>query len=284
MDFPKYSAYVPVYNQAATLGPCLAALRAQTLPPVEILVVDDGSTDDSAKIAEAAGTTVLRQMRNLGRGAARARAMETAHCEFVLGCDAGDCLPPDFAARALPHFADHPRLAAVDGWFAQSHESGVVHRWRSRHLFFPPGATMLRGAAHVTAGYMARRSAVLAVGNYDANWRAGEDAELGRRLQAAGWEIWLDPTMRVECLTEDTLAKVFERYARWNETQAPAIDAPLWSDYFRRCAYAVKVLAKRDLQDGDWAAVPLTLALPHFLAWRAWRRWRASPSPPVSLS
>src|ERR1700690_570975 len=104
MEIKSYSAYVPVYNQAATLGACLASLRAQTIPPAEILVVDDGSTDASATIARAAGATVLAQNGNFGRGAARARAIKTAQCDIVLACDAGNRLPPDFAARALAHF------------------------------------------------------------------------------------------------------------------------------------------------------------------------------------
>ncbi len=274
MPNPSYNAYVPVYNQAATLGAALAALRAQTIPPVEILVVDDGSTDDSVKIAREAGAIVLRQSGNLGRGAARARALETAREEFVLGCDAGNRLPPDFAARALAHFANTPRLGAVHGWFLQSNTGHTVLRWRSRHLFARPTPTLQKEATHVTAGCMVRRSAVRAVGNYDAQMRAGEDAELGRRLQAAGWAVWLDPALGIECLTADTVATVFERYARWNETAVPSPEARWGRDYFKRLVYAVKVLAVRDVRDGDWAAVPLSLALPHYLARRAWPRKR----------
>ncbi|HVU37075.1 MAG TPA: glycosyltransferase [Opitutales bacterium] len=269
MEPLSYSAYVPVYNQAATLGATLASLRAQTIPPAEIIVVDDGSTDHSVKIAEAAGAKVLRQNGNLGRGAARARALAAAQCEWVLGCDAGNRLPADFAGRALAHFQNAPRLAAVHGWFMQSAAGDVVQRWRSRHLFARPVETLQRYAVHVTAGCVVRRSAVLAVGNYDAALRAGEDAELGRRLQAAGWEVWLDPDLGIECLTRDTRNSVFERYARWNETEAPAADAQLGRDYLKRLAYAVKVLARRDIRAGDWAAVPLSLALPQYLARRA---------------
>ncbi len=274
MESPTYSAYVPVYNQAATLRACLASLQAQTVPPTEILVVDDGSTDDSVKIANEMGATVLRQPGNLGRGAARARAIATAKNEFVLGCDAGNRLPSDFAARALAHFSSAPRLGAVHGWFLQSNSGDVVARWRSRHLFAKPVQSLVHDATHVTAGCVVRRSAVLAVGNYDAALRAGEDAELGRRLQATSWEVWLDPDLGIECLTADTRASVFERYARWNETDAPLPEAQLWRDYAKRCAYAIKVLAVRDIRASDWAAVPLSLALPHYLARRAFKRKR----------
>lgn len=274
MDSPHYSAYVPVYNQAATLGASLASIKAQSIPPAEILVVDDGSTDDSVKIAEAMGVTVLRQNGNLGRGAARARAITEAKHEWVLGCDAGNRLPPDFAAQAFKHFKNAPSLAAVHGWFLQSNSGNVVQRWRSRHLFARPVESLQRNAVHVTAGCMVRRSAILAVGNYSPARRAGEDAELGRRLQASGWEVWLDPNLGIDCLTADTRATVFERYARWNETDAPKPEASMWRDYAKRCAYAIKVLAMRDIRAGDWAALPLSLALPHVLARRARKRKR----------
>ncbi len=278
METISYTAYVPVYNQAATLGAALAALRAQSIPPTEIMVVDDGSTDDSLKIAEMAGAMIIRQPDNLGRGAARARAIALAKHEFVLGCDAGNQLPADFAARALAHFKNAPRLAAVHGWFMQLNTGDTVQRWRSRHLFARPVPSLQRDAVHVTAGCVVRRSAVLAVGNYDAALRAGEDAELGRRLQAAYWEVWLDPDLGIDCLTVDTRATVFERYARWNETEAPPPDARLWRDYAKRCVYAVKVLAWRDIRAGDWAAVPLSLALPRYLARRARARKRTALS------
>jgi len=283
VDLKNYTAYIPVYNQAATIGQALASLRAQTIPPSEILVIDDGSTDNSVKIAQAAGATVLRQNGNLGRGAARARAIESARNELILGLDAGNQLPPNFAADALAHFEKAPRLASVHGWFMQSNAGTVVERWRSRHLFAKPATEIQRNATHVTSGYVCRRSAVLAVGNYNVQWRAGEDAELGRRLQAAGWEVWLDPNLGIECLTADTVGSVFERYARWNETAAPQTDANLWRDYIKRCAYAVKVLAVRDIKAGDWAALPLSLALPYYLARRAWQRKRAARSAPNRL-
>ena len=272
MDTPAYSAYVPVFNQAATLSACLASLCAQTIPPFEIIVVDDGSSDDSVNIAESSGAKVLRQPSNLGRGAARARAIQMASCDYLLGCDAGNRLPPDFSQRALQHFANAPKLAALHGWFMQTRGGNTVNRWRSRHLFARPSPGIDRHAVHVTAGCVVRRSAVLEVGNYDILLRAGEDAELGRRLASAGWEVWLDPDLGIECLTRDTASSVFERYARWNETDAPAPDARLWRDYFKRCSYAVKVLAVRDLREGDLSAAMLSLVLPHYLAKRAKKR------------
>jgi glycosyltransferase involved in cell wall biosynthesis len=263
---PSYTAYVPVYNQAASLGAVLAALRAQTAPPAEILVVDDGSTDGSAKIAETAGANVLRQARQLGRGAARARALAEARYDFVLCCDSSNCLAPDFAARGLAHLAENPRLASVLGRLTQRAGGGVAHRWRGRHLFLGRPGPLEKNAPHATWAAVTRRAAVLAVGNYRADWPAHEDSELGGRLQAAGWEMWCDPAMVAECVVENTLGQVLARYARWHEPRGRGWS---WRDYPHNLRMALTVHARGDLAESDWPAALISLWLPHYLLARA---------------
>ncbi|MBZ5618087.1 MAG: glycosyltransferase [Acidobacteriia bacterium] len=73
---PAFSAVIPVYNSGPYLRPAIESALAQTTPPVEIIVIDDGSTDGSAEVAESFGppVKVLRQS-NRGQGAARNAAM-----------------------------------------------------------------------------------------------------------------------------------------------------------------------------------------------------------------
>ncbi|HSN76998.1 MAG TPA: glycosyltransferase family 2 protein, partial [Anaerolineae bacterium] len=66
MDTPNTLALIPAYNEAQRIAPVIAA----TLQHLPALVVDDGSRDDTAGVAEAAGATVLRQAPNQGKGAA----------------------------------------------------------------------------------------------------------------------------------------------------------------------------------------------------------------------
>ena len=119
------SAYVPCCNNRSTVRAAVESLAQQTVPPREILVVDDGSRDDS--LAQLAGlpVRVVRHAENLGRGAVRATAMRELKTDLVLSLDATNRLPPDFAARALPWFAD-PRVAAVFGPICDPAPAGVV--------------------------------------------------------------------------------------------------------------------------------------------------------------
>jgi glycosyltransferase involved in cell wall biosynthesis len=278
----SYTAYVPVFNQAATLAQTLASLRAQSVPPAELLVIDDGSTDNSAQVAAAAGATVLRQSANLGRGAARARALAEAHHEFVLCCDATNRLAPDFAARSLAHFSSAPRLAAVLGRLTQPVPRTVAHRWRGRHLFLGRPGPLVKVAPHATWATMVRRSAVLSVGNYRADLPAHEDDDAGQRLRATGWELWCDHDMVAECIVDNTLLQVLARYARWYE---PRGRGWTWRDYPQNLRTALRVMVPKDLAEHDWPSALVSLLLPHFLlGWAPRHPWLKENTAPAQIS
>ena len=97
----RISAYIPCYNGAATLRFAIEGMKTQERPVDELFVVDNGSADDSARVAEKAGVRVVRLDRCLGRGAARARAMAEARHPLVVSCDSAIVLPPDFVAKAV---------------------------------------------------------------------------------------------------------------------------------------------------------------------------------------
>ena len=109
------SAYIPCYNNIDTIAEAVNSIRRQKVAVDELFVIDDGSTDGSAEAVESMGIRVIRNEKNLGRGAVRNRAMVEAKNELVLCCDATNTLPPDFVSRLLPWFKD-PKVAAVCGW------------------------------------------------------------------------------------------------------------------------------------------------------------------------
>jgi glycosyltransferase involved in cell wall biosynthesis len=112
---PLTTVIVPNYNHAASLPSCLAAIEKQTYAPIEVVVVDDASTDDSVRIAESAGVTVLRNSRNVGPAATRNRGAEWAAGEFLFFVDADGALAPDAVANAVALLEADPDLGAVCG-------------------------------------------------------------------------------------------------------------------------------------------------------------------------
>lgn len=104
---PDLTVVLPTLNGAAGVDRCLAALEAQSpRPRMEIIVVDDGSTDGSAVVARAHGATVISHPRNLGIGAARNTGLNAATADVVAFLD-DDCEPAaDWAVSLLAGYAD----------------------------------------------------------------------------------------------------------------------------------------------------------------------------------
>ena len=177
----RLSAVIPNYNHARFLERAVAAHLAQTQPPLEVIVVDDGSTDDSLQViaglqARDDRVRLLRQPRNRGVNAAMNRGLAEARGEYVCFSAADDKVGPDFAAA---------NLAALEQWrqaaFAFSDpaemlgDSGVV---REFPLYLADAPSCLGAARMVeimrrafftissnTAVY--RRDRLVALGGFD---------------------------------------------------------------------------------------------------------------------
>jgi poly-beta-1,6-N-acetyl-D-glucosamine synthase len=107
---------VPAYNEAGSLGETLDSLRAQTVAPDEILVVDDCSTDGTAELARDRGVRVLRPPRNTGsKAGAQSFALDEVTTELVMAVDADTTLAPDAIERMIGAF-DDPDVAAGCGF------------------------------------------------------------------------------------------------------------------------------------------------------------------------
>jgi glycosyltransferase involved in cell wall biosynthesis len=113
---PRVSVMIGVYNGARYLGEAIESVLAQTHPPHELIVVDDGSDDGSGEVARGFGprVTCVRQERG-GMAAARNRAIEEATGSYFAFLDADDRFPPEKLERQLAVFADDPGLDVVYG-------------------------------------------------------------------------------------------------------------------------------------------------------------------------
>ena len=267
------SACVVCYNNETTLGETIRSIQSQTVGVDDLLVVDDGSTDGSAAVAAGLGARVISHPTNLGRGAARARAMREARHDLVLCVDATGTIDAEFVSRILPWF-EEAHVAAVCSRIDDPRPRGLVRRWRARHLF-RTGAqvSVARKASLITGGSVLRRAAILGVGNFDASLRYAEDADAGRRLLAAGHDVVFDPRVCMTSTTDNSLAQVLERYSRWS---AASDGSPSWHGYLRQIAYSIKVMARQDLSAGDPAAVAISLLTPHYHAWKTLLRRRTT--------
>ncbi|BCJ92209.1 glycosyl transferase family 2 [Terrihabitans soli] len=112
--WPDYSVIIPVFNGASTIAETIQSVVAQTVPPKEIIVVDDGSSDGTGEIASAASplVRVVRQ-ENAGCGAATNRGMDEVSCAVLAMVDADDLFTPEKMETQLRHLAANPDCHGV---------------------------------------------------------------------------------------------------------------------------------------------------------------------------
>ncbi|MDJ0276767.1 glycosyltransferase [Sphingomonas sp. 2R-10] len=113
---PTLSVIVPVYNMAAYLEGCIRSILDQSLPDLEVVAVDDGSSDDSLDILRAIARQDARlrvfAKPNGGQGSARNLGLAQAQGRYIAFVDSDDTIAPDLLARVLPFFSD-PMLDIV---------------------------------------------------------------------------------------------------------------------------------------------------------------------------
>src|SRR5215211_2313466 len=112
---PLVSVVIPCYNQAHFLSEAIESVLAQSHPNFEIIVVDDGSTDDTSEIAARYPEVRLVRQENKGLSGARNAGLAHSEGEYVVFLDADDRLLPEALEAHLEHLEAHPECAFVSG-------------------------------------------------------------------------------------------------------------------------------------------------------------------------
>jgi len=208
----RISIIVPVYNNLKDLRECLSALIASDCPGSEIIVVDDGSTDDTASVAVQLGVRVLRLAKNSGVAAARNHGASHARGEILFFVDADVVVAPGAVNRVMKVFEDNPDLAAVFGSYdSRPRVRDIVSQYRNLLPHFvhqtgnPEASTFWAGCGAI------RRSVFEEIGGFDEKrFRRPsiEDIELGYRLRRAGHRILLDKALQGTHLKKWTLRSI----------------------------------------------------------------------------
>ena len=181
---PLISVVVPCFNQGHFLREALDSIAAAAARPVQTIVVDDGSTDDTSGVASGVPGTICVRQENAGLAAARNRGLHEATGEYIAFLDADDRLAPgglDAGAAALD---EHPDCAFVYGRCVMMDAHGSLLPTPSQPRIEADHYRELlrRNMIWMPAMALFRRTAVLAAGGYDGAVNASADYRLYLRL------------------------------------------------------------------------------------------------------
>lgn len=181
---PLVSVVVAVHDGATYLDEALTSISEQDYRPLEVFVIDDGSTDGSAQIAGDARIGVVVSTSCQGVAGARNLGLSLATGEFITFLDHDDVWLPQKTSQQVRHLQDHPATGCVLGRQEIFVEGGhEPPPWMTRDRLYGD----LDGIPLVSA--MFRIEALLAIEGYDPSYAIAEDRDLFVRLRASGCRI-----------------------------------------------------------------------------------------------
>ncbi|SCG70930.1 bifunctional polysaccharide deacetylase/glycosyltransferase family 2 protein [Micromonospora halophytica] len=225
------SVIVPAYNEAANIAATVRSLVSSAYPALEVIVVDDGSSDGTADIVERMGLRGVRVIRqaNAGKPAALNTGIRAARANLLVLVDGDTVFQPDTVHRLVQGFAD-PTVGAISGNTKVANRRRLLGRWQ--HLEYVIGFNLDRRMYDVLecmptipgAIGAFRREVLLAVGGVPSDTLA-EDTDLTMKVLRAGWRV------------------VYEEGAiAW--TEAPSSLRQLWRQRYRWCYGTMQAMWK----------------------------------------
>ncbi|WP_051110589.1 bifunctional polysaccharide deacetylase/glycosyltransferase family 2 protein [Longispora albida] len=209
------SVIVPAYNEAANIGRTVRSLLASN-HPVEVIVVDDGSADNTAEIAYRAGAVVLRQA-NAGKPAALNNGITHARYDLLVLVDGDTVFEPDAVHNLVQPFAD-PGVGAVSGNTKVGNRDGLLGRWQ--HIEYVMGFNLDRRLFDIAQCMPTVPGAIgafrrEALGRGVPTDTLAEDTDLTMAICRAGWRVAYEPTARAWTEVPASMRQLWRQRYRW---------------------------------------------------------------------
>jgi glycosyltransferase involved in cell wall biosynthesis len=221
----KVSVVIPTYNRAHSVVDAIASVLEQRYRELEIIVVDDGSTDDTAARIAGIADPRLRYVRGRHEGVSAARNLGVRHAsgELVAFLDSDDLWRPDKLTREMEALVRHPDVDVVFSDLEKRHgdrvypsfmrETAVFSR-RLREASYPEGLVLearemrlclLEEVPVKPSALLLRRAAFDRTGGFDETWTSSEDWEFLLRLARDHRFVYLDRPLSVLFISPDSL-------------------------------------------------------------------------------
>jgi len=217
---PLVSVVIPTHNAAGTIGRALQSVQRQTYSPIEILVVNDGSTDETPLVVDGLSIDNIELVtldRSYGAAFARNVGIRQSRGAFVAFLDADDEWMPEKTARQMAQLVNNPNMTFVACAAGHVSEASKSPRKLNAHRRPATGRdawkVLLAYTYVATPCVIARRQALFDVGMFETSFSIAEDQDLWIRLARAGEVGFIDDIMTYVNDTPGSLTKRQGRHA-----------------------------------------------------------------------
>jgi len=220
-----FSIVIPTYNSRSMLERSLNSINKIDYPDFETIIVDDGSTDDTAAMVKMFDNVKYVKQTNQGPAAARNKGVEEAQGELILFTDSDCVLPPDILSDYTKHFSDN-KYAGMGGGYQTLNKDSKVARYIGFEIEFRrENAKKMETRAFGTYNSMFRKKALLDIGGFDTSFKtaSGEDFDLCYRLADKGYKLGFDPDIVVFHEHPNSIAKYLKQQFKRGETRTKNI-------------------------------------------------------------
>jgi GT2 family glycosyltransferase len=200
---PTVSVIIPVHNGGDNFRRCLLSVKELRPSPEEVIVVADGDTDGSWKVAEEFDMQVLRRPAQGGPAQARNLGAHNAKGDILFFIDADVTVPRDTIEQLVNSFQNYPDLDALIGSYDdEPFETNFLSQYRNLLHHYVHQTSNRKASTFWGACGAIRREVFLKMGGFDKGYRhpSIEDIDLGYRLKKAGYKIYLLKEIQVKHL------------------------------------------------------------------------------------
>ncbi|HKS27228.1 MAG TPA: glycosyltransferase [Pyrinomonadaceae bacterium] len=186
-EAPLVSVIIPCYNQAHFLSEAVESVLNQSYTHFEIIVVDDGSTDNTSEVAARYKEARCIRQENKGLPGARNTGLRESRGRYLVFLDSDDRLLPEALSTGLKYLEENPECAFVSGHYRLINAEGVPQETNAQpHVKTEHYAALLENNyITVPASVMYRRTVFDAVGEFDTSLKSSEDYDLYLRISRA---------------------------------------------------------------------------------------------------
>lgn len=218
----KVTFYIPCFNAARFIENTIDAVLSQTYPIEEILIIDDGSLDNTLELIEKYKENVAIPIRlfshktNLGLAETRNTGVRNCRSEYIASIDADVKIAPDWLENIMEEFSSHD-IAGVGGCLEETYKRSLADVWRNTHMRQSWGKKKLKNPSFLYGSNACyRKHAIIKAGMYDKRAKTnGEDVYIGKQILQSGQSLIYTPAAVCHHLRQDTVISIIRTFWRW---------------------------------------------------------------------